>query len=93
MNGYYCENNECKQIPLYKTNTKKELSTYNGKDVTRNSGCFGMCNKTILPIKTNSPSSSPPSSSNKYLIYMIVVIISIVLLIIKIGFYYLHRSS
>jgi hypothetical protein len=93
MNGYYCDNNECKQIPLYKTITNKELATYNGNVVTRNSNCFGLCNN-IIPIIEKKPKPIKKYSNNIYPIILIsiVFIVILILIFIKIYFSYLHRA-
>jgi hypothetical protein len=45
IQGYYCEENQCKQVMLENTEMDQEKSRYKGVTVNRNPNCWGACNK------------------------------------------------
>ena len=44
MNGYYCDRNECKLVPIKDMQTNGPSGSYKGVRVYKNPGCFGICN-------------------------------------------------
>ena len=49
-NGYYCNENKCHKVPLYKTSIKNGVSHYKNNLVYRG-GCFGLCHTTTSKLK------------------------------------------
>ena len=88
MTGYYCENQQCKSVPIKDIQTSGQSGTYNGITVERQPGCWGMC-KYKIPNKNSfyALSTKPtPHISYKiflYVIGIIIMILSIIFFIIK----------
>lgn len=82
MNGYYCDKNKCKTIPIKDITKHGKSGKYNGNIVTRNKGCFGLCN-----YKTKQMNLNTPQNKHRIIIPIIFIIIlislSIFLFIIK----------
>jgi hypothetical protein len=58
MNGYYCENNKCKSIPIKNTQVKGKSATYKNIPVSRNSNCWGKCESSFSSLESLDSSSS-----------------------------------
>lgn len=88
MTGYYCENQQCKSVPIKDIQTSGQSGTYNGITVERQPGCWGMC-KYKIPNKNSfyalSTKPTPPISYKifLYVIGIIIMILSIIFFIIK----------
>lgn len=74
MNGYYCDNNVCKDIPIKDIEKSGKSGIYKGVPVSRHPGCWGLCDKKLLEnnyVKNNNKSKIK-------LLYLIIITLSII---------------
>jgi len=50
MNGFYCDEGECNEIPINKIEKNGEKGTYKGKNVVRSKGCYGLCKTDTIGV-------------------------------------------
>jgi hypothetical protein len=85
MMGYYCDNGECKSVPISKFDVDGVSATYKGSRAMRMKGCYGMC--SYAPTGEFSLSSSPHEGKSKkskmIKIALIVILIMIIVMIIR----------
>lgn len=74
MDGYYCDNGECKKIPMLETTMDGLTAYYKGSMVTRDSACWGLCKNDNMVLSTTG---MPPQGKNDNtgLIVLIVLLI------------------
>ena len=89
--GYYCKDNKCNQIPIYKTQQDGINASYAGEEITRQHNCWGLCkSKKFLP-------TSPPPLYNRHInrnrkkTYKILAIVLGVIIIIVVISYILRK--
>ena len=74
MNGYYCDKNICKTIPIKDMNIHGKSGKYKGNIVTRNKKCFGLCNYANEYTNEKIPNLSLPQNSLRIIIPIIITI-------------------
>lgn len=85
MIGYYCDNKNCKEVPISEININGKSGTYKGSNVVRAKGCLGMCNYSISEINNIYNLNSNRSYIN---ILLIIIVIIVIIVIIIINFYF-----
>jgi hypothetical protein len=88
MNGYYCDNSKCKTIQLEKIEKRGKAGRYKGRIVSRNAGCYGMCNYKNQSEKSETyekdGDNKPVILYITGLIILIIFFIIIIVILIKI---------
>ena len=79
MTGYYCENKQCKSVPIKDIETNGSSGLYKGVAVERQPGCWNICE-----YKNNSYSLSAMPIRNISYIYLYVIGIILIMILILI---------
>jgi hypothetical protein len=90
MIGYYCDNSECKEIPISKCTPVNDTDLkYNGNSVTRMPNCIGNCKMTnnsseinLYDTSNSNNNGVSSSTSNNWLWIIMVVLVILVILVI-----------
>jgi len=78
MRGYYCDGNMCKTIAIRDIQTQGVLGTYNGKTVSRNPSCWGLCDQPKFR-STNNPSNIYNSGNKRRAIIVLSILVVTIL--------------
>ena len=84
MQGYYCDGNECKPVPIKDVQTFGPAGLYKGVTVVKNPDCWGVCNylnpgtRDIYPLLTTLPKTRYIKIYWWILGMIIVIILSII---------------
>lgn len=89
MNGYYCENNICKSVPIKDITPNGYGGKYKNKTVFINQACSGICNfENDTMFKNNLSQNLSSNLSSKIFVIILIIILVIILVIIMIKKYF-----
>ena len=79
MMGYYCKDDKCNQIPIYKTKSEGINAFYEGEKITRQQNCWGLCKpeKKLMMSKPYNPRINYKTLEIVLGVGILIVIISV----------------
>lgn len=87
MTGYYCDNNECKPVPIRDIKANGEEGRYKGVTVSRDKNCWGACKYLIVGTNDTYPyeifGEVSKNKSHFILFALSVLLIIICILVIR----------